>query len=131
MGEEAQVTNPVEPAARLRRKYGKEVDCFLSPSGHEVVVGRSASANERVSFELTLPNGFWFHADSGVAGSHVAILCPASEVHALEDVEFAAAICAWHSKARNTTNAAVCYCCGGQLTKGGKLGQVMIMGRRG
>jgi len=128
---EPRAKGEVSAAASLRRKYGKEVDCFLSPSGHEVVVGRSASANERVSHELALPSGFWFHADSGVAGSHVAILCPASEVHALEDVEFAAAVCAWHSKARSQSNAPVCYCCGGQIAKGSKLGQVYIRGQRG
>jgi predicted ribosome quality control (RQC) complex YloA/Tae2 family protein len=122
-----------DPVALLRRKYGKEIDCFLSPSGHEVIVGRNAAANERVSFELALSNGFWFHADSGVAGSHVAILCAATEVSALEDVEFAAAIAAWHSKARAESSAAVVFCHGGQLARPPipKLGQVMILGRRG
>lgn len=122
-----------DPAAVLRRKYGKEIDCFHSPSGHEVVVGRSAGANERVSFELAWKDGFWFHADSGVAGSHVAILCRAEEVSYLEDVEFAAAITAWHSKARNEPLAAVCYCYGGQVSRPRvpKLGLVRILGPRG
>lgn len=121
------------PAVLLRRKYGKEIDCFLSPSGHEVAVGRSAGANERLSFELAWQDGFWFHADCGVAGSHVAILCRAVEVCCLEDVEFAAGIAAWHSKARGASMASVCYCYGGQLSRPNipKLGLVHIRGPRG
>lgn len=130
---EAKTAAPADPAALLRRKYGKEIDCFLSPNGHEVVVGRSAGANERVSFELAWKDGFWFHADSGVAGSHAAILCRAGEVACLEDVEFAASLAAWHSKARSEPLAAVCFCAGDQLSRPRipKLGQVHILGRRG
>lgn len=130
---EPKLQSVADPAVLLRRKYGKEIDCFLSPSGYEVVVGRSAGANERLSFDLAWKDGFWFHADSGVAGSHVAILCHAEEVAFLDDVEFAASIAAWHSKARNETNAAVCYCYAGQLSRPmvPKLGQVRILGPRG
>lgn len=119
--------------SNLRRKYGKGIDTFRSPSGHEVIVGRSAGTNERVSFELTSPDSFWFHSDCGVAGSHVTIACPASEVASLEDVEFAAGIAAWHSKARGHALASVCYCYGAQVTRPSvpKLGLVHIVGRRG
>lgn len=119
--------------AKLRRKYGKGVDCFLSPSGYEVVVGRDAGSNERVSFEITPDDAFWFHSDCGVPGSHVAILKPAAEVASMDDVEFAASIAAWHSKARAHTMAAVCYCYGGQLGRPvvPKLGRVHIRGGRG
>jgi len=117
----------------LRRKYGKGIDCFRSPTGYEVIVGRTAGTNERVSFELTPRDAFWFHSDCGVPGSHVAILCPAAEVATLEDVEFAAKLAAWHSKARGQATAAVCYCYGAQVTRPRipKLGQVRITGRRG
>lgn len=128
----ARVIAPPEDAAKfLRRKYGKEIDCFLSPSGHEVVVGRSAGANEVVSFELTRKDALWFHSDS--AGSHVTIMCPATDVCSLEDVEFAASIAAWHSKARHQSVAAVSYVSGGQICRPPfrKLGLVCISGRRG
>eukprot|EP00928_Gymnodinium_smaydae_P042463 TRINITY_DN28592_c0_g1_i1.p1 TRINITY_DN28592_c0_g1~~TRINITY_DN28592_c0_g1_i1.p1 ORF type:complete len:364 (-),score=71.17 TRINITY_DN28592_c0_g1_i1:16-1107(-) len=120
-------------AESLRRKHGKDVDCFLSPSGYEVIAGRSAAANERVSYELTPKDAFWFHSADGVAGSHVAILHPASDVRTLEDVEFAAAIAAWHSKARAEPTVAVTYCYGEQVGRPlvPKLGQVTIRGRRG
>ncbi|CAK8987932.1 unnamed protein product [Durusdinium trenchii] len=52
-----QVQQPEEN--KWRRKYGKDVDRFLSPNGLEVLAGRSASANERVSFELTLKDALW------------------------------------------------------------------------
>eukprot|EP00927_Polykrikos_kofoidii_P028443 TRINITY_DN24832_c0_g1_i1.p1 TRINITY_DN24832_c0_g1~~TRINITY_DN24832_c0_g1_i1.p1 ORF type:complete len:418 (-),score=74.59 TRINITY_DN24832_c0_g1_i1:11-1186(-) len=127
------LTSAAEAEALQRRKYGKEIDCFVSPSGHEVIAGRSAAANERVSFELTPEDAFWFHSDGGVPGSHVAILCSAKDVATMEDVEFAAAIAAWHSKARNHEFAGVCYAHGGQLSRPRipKLGQVRILGKRG
>lgn len=55
----------LEPEAAMavenewKRKYGRDVDRFLSPGGLEVLAGRSAHANERVSFELTLKDGLW------------------------------------------------------------------------
>eukprot|EP00929_Paragymnodinium_shiwhaense_P107835 TRINITY_DN74192_c0_g1_i1.p1 TRINITY_DN74192_c0_g1~~TRINITY_DN74192_c0_g1_i1.p1 ORF type:complete len:473 (-),score=122.41 TRINITY_DN74192_c0_g1_i1:98-1516(-) len=118
--EEPQEPNsPVREGKKTERKYGKDVDCFVSPSGHEVVCGRDSSGNEKVSFHLTPKNAFWLHVGGGIQGAHVAILCPASEVSTLEDVEFAAAIAAHHSKARDNISAEVTYCYGLQLARPG------------
>jgi len=114
---------------KWKRKYGKDVDRFLSPSGLEVLAGRSASANERVSFELTLKDALWFHTANGIPGSHVTIRAPASEVSE-QDLEFAAAIAAWHSKAKDKLWAPVMYCNGHQLRKPARrrTGQVQVSG---
>ncbi|CAE7477919.1 rqcH [Symbiodinium natans] len=114
---------------KWRRKYGKDVDRFVSPNGHEVLAGRSASANERVSFELTFKDALWFHTDNGIPGSHVTIRAPVGEVGD-EDIEFAAAVAAWHSKAREKLYAPVMYCQGYQLRKPARrrTGQVQVSG---
>eukprot|EP00439_Symbiodinium_sp_Y106_P029529 s3869_g3.t1 len=52
---------------KWKRKYGKDVDRFVSPSGHEVLAGRSASANERVSFELTFKDALWCRKEAPTA----------------------------------------------------------------
>ncbi|CAK8988678.1 unnamed protein product [Durusdinium trenchii] len=69
-----QVQQPEEN--KWRRKYGKDVDRFLSPNGLEVLAGRSASANERVSFELTLKDALWLPAsqDCFVQGRFVCTI---------------------------------------------------------
>eukprot|EP00747_Dinoflagellata_sp_TGD_P211628 gnl/TRDRNA2_/TRDRNA2_84851_c0_seq1.p1 gnl/TRDRNA2_/TRDRNA2_84851_c0~~gnl/TRDRNA2_/TRDRNA2_84851_c0_seq1.p1 ORF type:complete len:461 (-),score=60.03 gnl/TRDRNA2_/TRDRNA2_84851_c0_seq1:74-1456(-) len=115
--------------ARSRRRFGKDIDLFRSPSGHEVIVGRSASANEQISFSLTLKNAWWFHTSGGVPGSHVTIRCPGAQVPKA-DVEFAAQIAAWHSKARAKPLVSVMYCQGHQLRKPRqrRTGQVQVTG---
>jgi len=114
---------------KWKRKYGKDVDRFLSPNGLEVLAGRSASANERVSFELTLKDALWFHTANGIPGSHVTIRAAASEVSE-QDLEFAAGIAAWHSKAKGKLLAPVMYCKGHQLRKPARrrTGQVQVSG---
>merc|ERR1712137_1365176 len=58
---------------KQQRKFGMGVDWFVSPNNFEVIVGRSAASNERVSFELAPKNGLWFHA--ACPGAHVAFMC--------------------------------------------------------
>ncbi|OLQ05616.1 hypothetical protein AK812_SmicGene11182 [Symbiodinium microadriaticum] len=56
--EQRYIRKPKVKAAALGKQ--EDVDRFVSPSGHEVLAGRSASANERVSFELTFKDALWF-----------------------------------------------------------------------
>ncbi|CAE8609033.1 unnamed protein product [Polarella glacialis] len=126
--------DPEEAAERaalekLKKKYGKDVDRFVSPSGFEVLAGRSSTANERVTWELTWPDSWWFHTDNGIPGSHVTIRANANNCTD-EDIEFAAGIAAWHSKARTKMYVPVMYCYGNQLKKPPrrKTGQVSTTG---
>ncbi|CAE7310792.1 unnamed protein product [Symbiodinium sp. CCMP2592] len=73
---------------KWKRKYGKDVDRFVSPSGHEVLAGRSASANERVSFELTFKDALWSDSYALVRGYERMFLngkgAPAAAIWAVE-----------------------------------------------
>jgi predicted ribosome quality control (RQC) complex YloA/Tae2 family protein len=79
--------------------------------GFEVLVGRGDAENDLLTFEVAAPEDFWLHVAGGVAGSHVVIRNP--EKHeALPDeiVRRAAALAAWHSKARHAGRVEVHGC---------------------
>ena len=71
--------------------------------GFEVVVGRNARANDRLSLKLARPRDHWLHA-AGVPGSHVVVRLPEGVESAPRDVlEAAARFAVRHSKARSAT----------------------------
>jgi predicted ribosome quality control (RQC) complex YloA/Tae2 family protein len=73
---------------------------YTSPDGMEVLVGKSASDNDVLTFELASQRDFWLHV-AGVSGSHVVVRNP-DGLSSLprETLRFAAALAARHSKAR-------------------------------
>lgn len=84
----------------------------LELDGHEILVGRSARDNDRLTLRVARPRDLWLHA-AGYAGSHVV-------VRALEGVtgevprhvvERAAALAAWHSKARDAGGKVAVHVC--------------------
>jgi predicted ribosome quality control (RQC) complex YloA/Tae2 family protein len=48
---------------------------FKSPSGYDVVAGRSSTENDRVTWGVARDWDLWFHA-RGIGGSHVVLLAP-------------------------------------------------------
>ncbi len=88
--------------------HGKSVARrFLSPDGFVVLVGRTASDNDVVTFKLGAPQDFWLHV-SGESGSHVIVRNPDGvERLPRETLRFAAALAAGYSKARNAGRVAV------------------------
>lgn len=80
---------------------------FAGPHGFEVVVGRNARDNDRVTFGLGRSRDLWLHAQ-GYRGSHVLIRSGGSEVP-FETVLFAARLAAGFSDARRSDNVAVDY----------------------
>jgi predicted ribosome quality control (RQC) complex YloA/Tae2 family protein len=68
--------------------------------GFEILVGKGARENDRLTFREAAPNDLWLHA-SGYAGSHVVVRNP-ERLSQLprEVVECAAQLAAYHSKAR-------------------------------
>jgi predicted ribosome quality control (RQC) complex YloA/Tae2 family protein len=61
--------------------------------------GQTDAENEQVSLELAGPDDWWFHV-RGLPGSHVVLQGPHGEEPDRATREQAAAIAAWHSKAR-------------------------------
>jgi len=79
--------------------------------GHEILVGRSDEENDILTFEVAAPEDLWLHVAGGVAGSHVVVRNP-NHLPALPPnvVERAAALAAWHSKARGRARVEVHVC---------------------
>jgi predicted ribosome quality control (RQC) complex YloA/Tae2 family protein len=80
---------------------------FRTSGGLEVRVGRSARANDRLTFGNSSPNDVWLHAQS-VPGSHVILRWPsADEAPPARDLEEAAVLAARYSRARTSAVVAV------------------------
>ena len=72
---------------------------YVLPGGWVVLAGRTDEDNERLSLSLAKPDDLWFHV-RGMPGSHVVLRVAAGEDPDRETVRAAAAIAAYHSKAR-------------------------------
>lgn len=78
------------------------------PSGARVYVGRSPRENAALTFELARPDDLWFHARN-TPGAHVILTRPAREEPSEEDIATAAALAAYHSRARASGSVDVDY----------------------
>lgn len=78
---------------------GKIIEYQL-PGDWTLLVGGSAADNDYLSIELAQPDDWWFHVD-GVPGAHVLLRARENREPARETLEQAAAVAAYHSKARN------------------------------
>lgn len=72
---------------------------YVLPGGWTVLAGRTDEDNERLSLSIAEPNDLWFHV-RGMPGSHVVLRIPPGEEPDRETVRAAAAVAAYHSKAR-------------------------------
>jgi predicted ribosome quality control (RQC) complex YloA/Tae2 family protein len=78
------------------------------PSGARVYVGRSPRENAAITFGLARPDDLWFHARNA-PGAHV-VLVPANRTPPSDaDVAAAAALAAYHSRARSSAHVDVDY----------------------
>jgi predicted ribosome quality control (RQC) complex YloA/Tae2 family protein len=77
------------------------------PGGWSVFAGRTDDDNDLLSITLASPDDWWFHAASGVPGSHVILRARPDAEPPREILKQAAAIAAYHSKARAASNVTV------------------------
>ncbi|MCD6292204.1 MAG: DUF814 domain-containing protein, partial [Deltaproteobacteria bacterium] len=70
--------------------------------GWSVMAGHSDHDNDRLSLKIARPEEWWFHV-RGMPGSHVILRRPESSAKEpdKEMLKQAAAVAAWHSKARS------------------------------
>ena len=72
-----------------------------------ILVGKSASDNDLLTFKLATPRDFWLHA-AGMSGSHVVVRNPDNLDRLPRDTQrLAAALAAGHSKGRHGGRVAV------------------------
>jgi len=69
------------------------------PGGWKALVGKSDADNDFLSLKMAKPNDFWFHV-RGMPGSHVVLRAKPDENPDRDILKCAAAVAAFHSKAR-------------------------------
>lgn len=72
---------------------------YALPGGWQVLVGRTDAANDRLSLRVARARDRWFHV-RGLPGSHVVLRVGEDAAPDRATLELAAAIAAYHSKAR-------------------------------
>lgn len=79
---------------------------YTLPGGWTVLVGRTDADNDQLSLHIAKPNDWWFHI-RGMPGSHVVLLARSGADPDRATLKRAAAIAAYHSKARTAGLVAV------------------------
>ena len=79
---------------------------YILPNGWKVLAGRTDADNDHLSLKVARPDDWWFHV-RGMPGSHVILQGPPGEEPNRETLKHAAAIAAYHSKARQAGVVAV------------------------
>lgn len=85
-------------------------DCwkYALPGGFEALAGKTDADNDLLSLRFAAPGDLWFHIH-GLPGSHVVLRHPENREPDQATIRLAAAIAAWHSKARNAGVVPVNY----------------------
>jgi predicted ribosome quality control (RQC) complex YloA/Tae2 family protein len=117
------------PAADDPWRAERFVDRYET-SGFEILVGRSAAENDRLSLREARPTDVWLHA-AGYAGSHVVVRAREGKTGEVprEVIEQAALLAIRHSKARNAGGKVPVHICRGRdvsKRRGAPPGQVVL-----
>jgi predicted ribosome quality control (RQC) complex YloA/Tae2 family protein len=104
---------------------------YRLPGGYRVMAGKTDVDNDRLSLKVAGPNDWWFHV-RGMSGSHVILVASQGLVPDRRTLDAAAAIAAYHSKARRNGMVSVCGTLARHVTKprGAKPGTVQIRKER-
>ena len=100
-GDPSMAQTPSSPQSQKVR-----VLTYTLPGGWQVLVGRTDADNDYLSFRVAKPDDWWFHI-RGMPGSHVILQGPPGADPNRETLHRAAAIAAYHSKAREAGVVAV------------------------
>lgn len=108
------------------RKEAKSAPyAYRSSDGFEILVGKNNYQNEELSFKISSPSDWWFHA-KGLPGSHVIVRSRGQEVPD-RTFEEAGALAAYYSASRGAPKVEIDYTLRRNLRKknGGKPGFVI------
>ncbi len=97
--------------------------------GYDVLVGRSAKDNDRLTFKEAAPQDVWLHVGGGTPGSHVIVRSPDAGDVPRHVVKLAAELAVLYSKAKNATGKVdvhVCRACDVRKRRGAKPGSVEL-----
>lgn len=81
---------------------------YVAPSGLEVLVGRNNRQNDQLTFRTAGDYDLWFHTQE-IPGSHVLLRLTPGTVPDRSDLQFAANLAAYYSRARQSEQVSVVY----------------------
>jgi predicted ribosome quality control (RQC) complex YloA/Tae2 family protein len=81
---------------------------YPSPSGGEILIGRNNQQNEQLSFKVAGAYDLWFHTQE-IPGSHVLLRLNAGTAAEPQDLQRAANLAAYYSRARQSTQVPVVW----------------------
>ena len=81
---------------------------YIAPSGLEVLVGRNNRQNDQLTFRTAGDYDLWFHTQE-IPGSHVLLRLTPGTVPEASDLQFAANLAAYYSRARQSEQVSVVY----------------------
>ncbi|MDW7709614.1 MAG: NFACT RNA binding domain-containing protein [Deferrisomatales bacterium] len=117
----------MSPSRETRRPPEPNLREYRLPGDWTVLVGRTDADNDRLSLQAARPNDWWFHV-RGMPGSHVLLRSEEGREPDRETLKRAAAVAAYHSRAREGGVVAVSATLARHVTKprGAKPGTVEI-----
>jgi len=93
---------------KLDEKPGAGIKKYVSSEGFDILVGRSATANNRLTFHIAARTDIWLHAES-IKGAHVIIRLKGKEEAPLITLDEAAKLAAFYSDAKHASLVPVIY----------------------
>jgi predicted ribosome quality control (RQC) complex YloA/Tae2 family protein len=96
------VPTSARPAKKDRPAEALGPRSFRSHRGSAILVGRSGRSNDALTFDVARPHDLWFHAQ-GIPGAHVVLRVAPGDAADERELEEAAELAAYYSKARGNT----------------------------
>jgi len=90
------------------REVRTEFHRYRSPSGFDILVGRNNRQNDELTFKVATEYDLWFHTQE-IPGSHLLLRLDPGTVAQEADLQRAADLAAYHSRARQSEQAPVVY----------------------
>lgn len=99
-------------ASEYRREHSQDSVTqpyrFITPSGFELLVGRNNRQNDQLTFRQATEYDIWLHTQE-IPGSHVLLRLEPGSVADDQDLQFAANLAAYYSRARQSEQVPVVY----------------------
>lgn len=107
-----------------------DIRVFQVENQWEILVGKTAVANDRLSLRIGRPMDFWFHV-AGMPGSHVVARHPEKPESCPREIKrIAGGLAAFYSKAKNGKRVAVHFSTCKHVSKRGGLPAGKVLLRR-
>lgn len=95
-------------AGEVQQQRGEAPLTLRSSDGLEIWVGRNNRQNDYLTLKLAAPQDLWFHTKE-IPGAHVILRVPPGQPAPETSIHEAAALAAYHSKARLSSSVPVDY----------------------